>query len=176
MKVSLIIATYNDPAALRKVVDGVLRQIRFPDELIIAEDGMDDATASLVSDIAGTAPFPVYHVRQEHKEFRAAKIRNEAIKRSSGDYIVLLDGDCIVNRHFIEDHVDLAEKGYIIQGKRVHVNRNAVEQFDYCHADSTSSLMSMALSRGISNVHHIVRMPFCRPSKTRSSRASSRVT
>ncbi len=160
MKVSLIITTYNNPVALRKVIGGVLQQVRFPDEVVIAEDGVDDATASLVRGLAGAAPFPIFHVRQEHRGFRAARIRNEAIKRVSGDYVILLDGDCIINRHFIADHMALAKKGYFIQGKRVHVNRRAVEWFDHRHADSVLSLLGIAFSLRISNVHHILRMPF----------------
>lgn len=160
MKVSLIIATYDSPAALEKVVNSVSGQIRFPDEVIIAEDGKGEATASLIESFSGRAPFPVFHVRQEHIGFRAAKIRNKAIERSSGDYIILLDGDCIINRYFVTDHIALAERGHFIQGKRVHVNKSAVERFDHHHADSTASLVHMAVLRNISNVHHIIRMPF----------------
>ncbi len=167
MKISLIIATHNDPIALEKVIRGVLRQIRFPDEVIIAEDGLDDATAALVKGFIGVVPFPLLHVGQEHRGFRAAKIRNEAIKRSSGDYIILLDGDCIINRHFVADHMALAEEGYFIQGKRVHVNRSAVERFCHDHTDSPFTLINMAILREISNVHHILRMPFLPSVKNR---------
>lgn len=160
MKASLIITTYNNPIALNKVSHSVLNQTRQPDEVIIADDGSDGDTIHAVERFSAAASFPVFHVKQEHEGFRAAKIRNEAIKRSSGDYIILLDGDCITNRHFVSDHIFLAEKGYFIQGKRVHVNMNAVEQFDCRHADSKYALVTMAFSRRISNVHHIVRLPF----------------
>jgi glycosyltransferase involved in cell wall biosynthesis len=159
LKVCLLIATYNNPAALRKVMAGVLQQNRLPDEIVIAEDGLDDITASLVEGFAGIASMPVLHVRQDHIGFRAAKIRNEAIRRSSSDYIILLDGDCVINRHFVSDHLALAEKGYFVQGKRVHVNRNAVEQFDHGYANDTVRLLKMTCRRRISNVHHILRMP-----------------
>lgn len=163
MNVSLIITTYNSTDALRKVMESTLCQIRLPDEVVIADDGSDGETARVTEDYARTAPFPVFHVWQEHRGFRAARIRNEAIKRTTGDYIILLDGDCIVNRNFVSDHVKLAEKGYFIQGKRVHVNKEAVGWFSHDHANSMWSLLRMALSFSISNVHHILRLPFFPP-------------
>jgi glycosyltransferase involved in cell wall biosynthesis len=159
LKVSLIITTYNFPESLAKVVSGILSQTRLPDEVIIADDGSDDATAFAVKRISEGSPVPFFHVWQEKKGFRAAKIRNEAIKKSSGDYIILLDGDCVVNRHFIADHIALAEEGYFIQGKRVHIGRDAVAAFDDKSANSIRTLGGMVLRGDISNVHHLVRLP-----------------
>ncbi len=160
MKVSLIITAYNNPVALKKATDSVMKQSRNPDEVLIADDGSGDETARVAQRFSSNAPFPVVHVWQEHRGFRAAKIRNEAIKRSSGDYLILLDGDCVANRHFVSDHLALAERGCFIQGKRVHVNRNAVEGFTHDHANSAFALAKMALSCKISNVHHVLRLPF----------------
>lgn len=157
MKISLIITTYNNPFFLGKVMRSILVQSRLPDELIIADDGSGNDTASVVRDFSKIALFPVTHVWQEHKGFRAAKIRNEAIKKTSGDYIILLDGDCVANRHFISDHISLLEEGCFIQGKRVHVRKNAVSYFCHEHVNSTISLVGMTLRGRLSNVHHLIR-------------------
>lgn len=158
MKASLVITTYDNPVLLKKVVDSILVQSRMPDEVIIADDGSEKETAHIVQGFSEVFPVPMLHVWQEHMGFRAAKIRNEAIKKSSGDYIILLDGDCVVSRHFISDHLLLAEKGCFIQGKRAHVNRNAVQGFSYYHANSFPGLLKMALAGSISNVHHLIRL------------------
>ena len=160
MKISLIITTYNNPLALEKVAASTLYQTMPPGEIIIADDGSDNHTAAVVKSFADTAPFPVVHVWQEDKGFRAAKIRNKAISRASGDYIILLDGDCVLNRHFIEDHAALSEKGCFIQGKRIHVNKNAVGSFDQKTADSSLTLLAMALTGRITNFHHLIRLPY----------------
>ena len=160
MKVSLIITTYNNPSALEKVAESVLRQTRYPDEVLIADDGSPEETASRVKGFAAKAPFPVIHVWQEDRGFRAAKIRNKAIGRASGDYLILLDGDCVMNRHFIADHLGLAEKGCFIQGKRIHVNKKAVASFSPGDADSPLALLRMALTGKISNFHHLIRIPY----------------
>lgn len=167
MKVSLIITTYSNPVALEKATESVLSQTRQPDEVIVADDGSGEETARVVKAFMGKAAFPVLHVWQENKGFRAAKIRNEAIRHSSGDYIVLLDGDCVMNRHFLTDHVALSEEGFFIQGKRVHVNESAVAEFGCGQADSAPALVGLALSGKISNVHHLFRIPYFPPVKNR---------
>lgn len=160
MKVTVIVTTYNNPEPLSKAVSGLLNQKRLPDELIVADDGSGKETARVIKDFSDTAPFPVLHVWHKHDGFRAAKIRNKAIKRSSGDYIILLDGDCVANSSFVSDHLSLAERGCFVQGKRVHVNKKAVAEFSHKDAGSFSALAAMALTGKISNVHHIItRLP-----------------
>ena len=161
MKVSLIITTYNNPLTLKKVTDSILSQTKLPDEVIIADDGSDEDTARVVKHFLERIPFSVIHVWHEHKGFRGAKIRNDAIKRSVGEYIILLDGDCVVNRYFILDHLLLAEKKCFIQGKRVHVNKSAAAVFNCEHANSAVALVKMALTGKISNSHHLLRLPSC---------------
>ena len=48
MKTSLIIATYNWPAALELVLLSLLKQSRLPDEIIIADDGSTKETKQLI--------------------------------------------------------------------------------------------------------------------------------
>ncbi|HTR45600.1 MAG TPA: glycosyltransferase family 2 protein [Thermodesulfovibrionales bacterium] len=159
MRVSLIITTYNNPGALSKVVESAAHQTRLPEEMVIADDGSREDTANLIKHFSENAPFPVIHFWQEDKGFRAAKARNEAVKRSTGEYVILLDGDCVVNRHFIADHLSLAERGCFVQGKRVHVNRDVVASFGQGQANSVPVLVGMALTFSISNTHHLLRLP-----------------
>jgi glycosyltransferase involved in cell wall biosynthesis len=146
-------------------MDGFLCQKEIPHELIIADDGSGTDTAQVIKSFSEIAPFPVLHVWQEHKGFRAAKIRNKAIKQSSGDYIILLDGDCVVNSTFISDHLLMSEKGFFIQGKRILVNRGASATFTHVHANSFVSLTKLALMGQISNIHHLIRLPNIPPVK-----------
>lgn len=167
MKISLIITTYSNPLALKKSTDSALNQTRPPDEILIADDGSDEYTSRVVKNFSENASFPVFHVWQENRGFRAAKIRNEAIKQSSGDYIILLDGDCVMNRYFVSDHLSLAEERCFIQGKRVLVSRGSVDFFDRRHADSLPGLIKMALTGKITNIHHLIRLPRCFSIKNR---------
>ena len=117
MKISVIVTTYNRPEALAAVLEGLRLQTVPPDEVIVADDGSGPETAETVRKAAGRMPWPLSHVWQEDRGFRAAAIRNRAILASTGSYIVLLDGDCIPDRHFVGDHRDAGGTGLFFPGE-----------------------------------------------------------
>jgi glycosyltransferase involved in cell wall biosynthesis len=160
VKVSVIVTTYNRPEALKKVILALQSQTRPPDEILVADDGSGPKTRELMAELEQSPGPPLCHVWQEDKGFRAAMVRNRAILVSTGDYLIFMDGDCIPTRFFVADHLALAEKGYFFQGKRALVNRKIVDGFDFKDTLSFVRLFRLALSGGISNAHHIVRIPF----------------
>jgi len=119
MRISLIITTYNWKEALELSLRSALQQKKKPLEIIIADDGSRPDTAEVVSRIAATASVPMIHSWQEDEGFRLAASRNKAIAKTRGDYIVLIDGDIILERHFIGDHARFARPGCFVQGTRV---------------------------------------------------------
>ncbi|MBT9138314.1 glycosyltransferase [candidate division NPL-UPA2 bacterium Unc8] len=160
MKVGIIITTYDNPSALERVLKGLNLQTRLPDEVIIADDGSGNETATLISTFKERASFPATHLWQEDSGFRPAEIRNKAIKCSSSDYLIILDGDCIPNKHFVADHILMAEKGCFFQGKRVLVGKKVAEKFMSTHTASPLYLLRLIFYGSISNTHHLLRMPF----------------
>lgn len=130
MTVSLIISTFNRPDALSKVLAGVARQTRLPKEILIADDGSEQATRNLIDTWKQQSPVPVRHLWQPHEGFRKTIILNKAINAADADYIVFLDGDCVPHPRFIADHEALAEKGFWVQGRRCFVKSQHVETFD----------------------------------------------
>lgn len=158
MRVSIVVTTYNRPDALLKVLQGLAHQTVAPDEVIVADDGSDPATATALAENKKNWPYPLLHVWHADRGFRAAKIRNDAIRQSSGAYVVLLDGDCIPNRHFVDDHIRLAKSGCFFQGKRVLVRKKSAAAFDWRDTGSFMSLMRLMLSGSLGNAHHLVRL------------------
>lgn len=116
---SLIIATYNWPGALTLCLKSVLTQSVFPDEVIIADDGSRDETRQLVESFKSALPVPLVHVWQPDEGFQLAKIRNRAIATAKGDYIIQVDGDLILHREFVSDHLHLAKQKHFITGSRL---------------------------------------------------------
>ncbi len=119
--VSLIIASYNQTNALDLVLEAVLTQTYPIDELIVADDGSQPDTQELIGDFAKRAPFPVEFTTQEDAGFRKARALNNAIRKSSGRYILFLDGDCIAPpdwaRHYVralESGSDFSTAGYVL--------------------------------------------------------------
>ncbi|MBA3011447.1 MAG: glycosyltransferase family 2 protein [Proteobacteria bacterium] len=160
MKISVIVPTYNRPDALQKVLDGLVGQTLLPHEIIIADDGSTGETARMLVPYLSRQDVLVHHVWQEDKGFRLSRIRNKAILKAQGEYLLMLDGDCIPERHFVEDHFFLAEKGCFFQGKRVIVNEKSQARFTCSDMDSFARRLAHALNLGISNSHHIIRIPF----------------
>ncbi|MBX3254668.1 MAG: glycosyltransferase family 2 protein [Chitinophagaceae bacterium] len=119
---ALVIATYNWPEALKLVLESVLVQTVMPDEILIADDGSGYATKLLIDAYRDKFNIPLRHFWQEDNGFRKTLIMNQAIASTDCEYIVQVDGDIVLNTHFIEDHRRVAEKGHYIRGSRVQVS------------------------------------------------------
>ena len=119
LKVSLVITTYNWPEALRAVLNSVTMQVELPYEVIIADDGSREDTTEMISEIQKSFPCPLHHVWHEDNGYQGSKIRNKAVALSTGDYLVFIDGDCILRLDFILRHKALATAGYFVAGNRI---------------------------------------------------------
>lgn len=123
MKVSLIITTYNWKEALEIALLSAFKQSVLPDEIIVADDGSTKETRELVENLQKKTSVPICHSWQEDNGFRLARSRNRAIVRAKSEYIILVDGDVVLEEHFIEDHLKFQRPGYFIQGTRVLLDR-----------------------------------------------------
>jgi len=159
MCISVIVTTYNRPDALRRVLEGLAHQHVAPDEVIVADDGSRPETRRLVESLIQTKSFRLDYVWQPDEGFRAAAIRNAAIRSSRGDYIVCLDGDCIPGRHFIADHRRMAEPGCFFQGGRILVSQRRSADFSYRKSRFFFGLMKDLIRGDLGNGHHLLRLP-----------------
>ena len=115
---SLIISTYNRSDALELCVKSVLRQSLLPDEIIIADDGSKAASSEVT----------IIHVWHEDLGFRLASIRNKAIAKASKEYIIQIDGDIVLHKDFVKDHVHFAKKGSFVTGSRVLIREGLTQK------------------------------------------------
>ncbi len=123
MKVTLIISTYNYPQSLKLCLESVLWQTRKPDEIVIADDGSGEETRSLIEEMAPRMPCCFKHVWQEDSGFRKTVIMNKGLAACTGEYIIQIDGDIIMHRLFIEDHLRCLKKGVFICGSRSRITK-----------------------------------------------------
>jgi glycosyltransferase involved in cell wall biosynthesis len=121
MKTALLISTYNWPDALDLVLKSILNQTKFPNEILIADDGSKEETKMLIDKFRNDLKVPVSHIWQEDIGFRKSKILNKAIARTNADYIIQIDGDCILHKSFISDHLKSAQEGFYLYGSRVNI-------------------------------------------------------
>ena len=124
MKSTLICSTYNSPHFLELVLDSLLYQDTNNFELLIADDGSGEETKTLIDNFAQSAPFPVKHIWHEDKGWRKSQIHNTAIKQSSHEHLIFIDGDCVLEKCFISDHQLIFKRereNYILMGRRVEL-------------------------------------------------------
>lgn len=116
---SIIVTTYNWPPALKLVLGSLASQVKANMEIIIADDGSGAETKTIIEEAKSTIACAVHHVWQPDEGFQAAKIRNKAIVQAMGEYIIFIDGDCIITKEFIQNHLILKEASHFVCGNRV---------------------------------------------------------
>ena len=128
ISVALIISTYNWPQALNQTLRSVANQTILPNEVLIADDGSDERTANLIQEFKTIHPtLNIKHVWHEDNGFRLAAIRNKAIRMAQSDYIIQIDGDIIIDKNFIADHLSIQAIGYFVTGSRLLLGKKITE-------------------------------------------------
>jgi cellulose synthase/poly-beta-1,6-N-acetylglucosamine synthase-like glycosyltransferase len=127
MTVALIISVYKDVNNLRVILDALKFQTYSNFEIVISEDGNNEAMKLFVD----SYPFinPIKHITQIDEGWRKNKSLNNAIRSSSADYLIFIDGDCVPHHKFIESHVQLADAKGFVAGKRVKLGPKYSEKF-----------------------------------------------
>ncbi len=155
ISVDILISTYNWPQALESIFLSILNQTRLPQSILIADDGSGYETQLVIDKYRRYFNIPVEHIWQEDKGFRKTLILNKAMKYATSDYIIQIDGDIILHKNFIKDHVQNAQRKTFVQGCRTILNeaktREVIENNQYSFD---------FFSRGIRNRINAMRIPF----------------
>lgn len=155
--VSLIVSTYNWPEALNLCLMSILEQTVMPFEVIIADDGSAAATAELIASYQQRFKIPLIHVWQEDNGFQLSKIRNKAIAKAAGDYIIQADGDLILEKHFIKDHLCFSQPGTFVSGTRVQMSPQLSSKLIH-----SGNIKVSSFSKGITNFSNGIRISLLR--------------
>lgn len=126
--ISILLATYNWPQALKLCLESLAAQSDQNFEIIIADDGSTESTKEVINAFKDAHTIAITHLWQEDRGFRKTKILNQAIAAAKGDYLVFLDGDCITQPDFVARHRELAQKGYLVTGSRVLLNEKLAQE------------------------------------------------
>jgi GT2 family glycosyltransferase len=121
MKASLIIAIYTNIPFLKVVLDSLNYQSEKDFEIVIAEDGEN----SEVKEFIDHYPFeqPWQHLTQKDEGWRKNKAMNMAIMAAKADWLIFIDGDCVLHPRFIEMHLRYANDKQVLAGKRVKLDK-----------------------------------------------------
>ena len=126
MKATLIISIYKNVPALRAVLDSLKRQTEQDIEVILSEDGQDPDMAAFIARY--DFPWPMQHLTQPDEGWRKEKALNKAVLAAKNDWLIFIDGDCVLHPRFIEYHVRYQQRGIMLAGKRIKLNPDLSER------------------------------------------------
>jgi glycosyltransferase involved in cell wall biosynthesis len=122
--ISVIVTTYNWSAALELCLEALFVQSDGNFEIIIADDGSNVANRLQNKSLCEKSPVLIKYIYHEDQGFRASTIRNKAVAQSAGEYLIFLDGDCVVRQNFVSCHRQLAACGRFVPGNRVLLSQS----------------------------------------------------
>ncbi len=127
-RLSLIVAVYNRDDFLELVFESLLSQ-RFRDfEIIVADDGSGPAIAETIGRYADRFQHPIQHEWHEDDGFRKTIVVNKAVTRANTDYLVFIDGDCILHNRFLERHHKRRRPNQVLSGRRVMFDKELTDR------------------------------------------------
>lgn len=101
-KVSILVPCYNSEPFIAETLECCLAQTYSNIEIIIVDDGSTDRSLAIAKDYEGKDE-RVSVISQPNAG--ACRARNNAFAHSTGDYVLFLDADDLINETFVEKHV-----------------------------------------------------------------------
>lgn len=172
--ISVVVTTYNWPAALKLCLESLFAQSDKNFEIIIADDGSNAANSEITRAFCAKSSVPINYVHHDDQGFRAGTIRNKAVAVSKGEYLIFVDGDCVLPPEFIARHRQIAEAGYFVPGNRVLLSaaftQEVIDQHISLHQKSLWYFALCRAQRKINRITAFFRLPlgglrYARPKK-----------
>lgn len=106
-KVSIIVPCYNQEDYIRETLQSVLGQTYQNWECLVTDDGSQDNSAAVIKSFAEKDD-RIKYFYQENAGVSAA--RNNGLRNANGKYLLMLDGDDVLNPRGVEEAVKEFEK------------------------------------------------------------------
>ncbi len=122
--ISLIISIYNKIDILKLVLGSLELQTLKNFEVIISDDGSDKSSISEIEKLQTSYSFIIKHIWQPNDGWNKNVVLNKSIVACQSPYIVFIDGDCILDSHFMEEHHLSKTPNTILAGRRVNLSEH----------------------------------------------------
>ena len=162
MKCSVVVATFRRPESLKECLDGLKRQLRAPDEVLVVFQETDDATLAFLH---AREPWPALRMIRT-QDRGVVRQYNAGLEASGGDVVAFIDDDAIarpdwlmrIERHFKADarlggvggRDYVVENGRPLEGSAVKVG--VIEWYGRIvgnHHLSVSDIKSVSILKGV---------------------------
>lgn len=119
-KASVIISVYDKTKSLKVVLDSLKLQTEKDFEIIISEDGCHEKMKVFLENCKIGHDY--LHLTQEDIGWRKNKALNNAIRHARSNWLIFIDGDCVLHHRFVEMHLRYASEKTILSGRRVKLD------------------------------------------------------
>lgn len=116
---TLIISVYDDPEALKCIFTN-LNTDNYIVEIIVSEDGKNAKIENVVNEEIKHNT-NLIHLTQDDIGFRKNRALNRAIINAHSDFIIFIDGDCVLHQDFIKAHIENSSRENICVGRRAEL-------------------------------------------------------
>jgi glycosyltransferase involved in cell wall biosynthesis len=100
---SLIISVYDNVPFLKAVLDSLKYQSDQRFEVIVSEDAEHAAMRQFLTSYSYTGS--LFHLSQPDDGWNKNKALNRAAVFAHTDYLIFIDGDCVLHPRFMEYHI-----------------------------------------------------------------------
>jgi cellulose synthase/poly-beta-1,6-N-acetylglucosamine synthase-like glycosyltransferase/peptidoglycan/xylan/chitin deacetylase (PgdA/CDA1 family) len=148
VRVSVLVPAWNEAENIQATLRSILGNTRSPEEIIVINDGSTDQTEALARAVALSRPKLIKVLSQENKGKAAAL--NAGIAAATGDILVMIDGDTVLDEGAIQKLVALFEDQEVgaVAGKIVPAAaRTLVERFQEIEYVSGQNIDKVAFGR-----------------------------
>lgn len=126
MKATLIISIYKNIIALQTILRSLRQQTEQDFELIISEDGEDIEVRKFIEQYQ--FPWTTQHLTQPDMGWQKNKALNRAVLAAQTDWLIFIDGDCVLHPRFVEMHIRYQQDNVLLAGKRIKLNPKLSQQ------------------------------------------------
>lgn len=105
--ISIIVPLYNCGQYIKKCINSILEQTYKNLQIVVINDGSSDDSDKIMQQFVEKNP-QIQYIMQENQG--VAKARNTALEIAKGKYILFVDADDYLDRSYIDNLVDCAEK------------------------------------------------------------------
>jgi GT2 family glycosyltransferase len=121
MKVSIVIAAYNRPGDLDEALASIRGQTRPADEVLVVDDSTDDGPERVVRSHGEASRTPVIRYLRNPRGNHLTVKRNLGVERTSGDLVVFLDDDVVLDPGYLAAVVAFFERHPEALGLQGHI-------------------------------------------------------
>ena len=144
MQASIIVSYYKNLSNLEIILHALNNQTtKNSFEVIVSEDDDNLSTKQFLNAIKSSLNYPITHISQKDEGFQKCKSLNSAVKISTSDFLIFIDGDCIPHKKFVANYLKSKKANLVLFGRRVILSETLSKKIIFKKEFSNLSLINL---------------------------------